>query len=55
VQLTLDLADVSFIDAAGLEVLKELRSRCVRLISLSSFVAEQLKDVASCGDARALD
>jgi len=51
VQLTLDLADVSFIDADGIEALKDLRSRCVKLISPSSFVAEQLKDVASCGEA----
>jgi ABC-type transporter Mla MlaB component len=50
VQLTLDLADVSFIDVAGIEVLKELRSRCVTLLNPLSFVAEQLKDVAACGD-----
>src|SRR5689334_8510511 len=50
VRLTLDLADVSFVDAAGIELLKELRTRCVALLSPSPFVAEQLKDVASCGD-----
>ena len=49
IRLTLDLADVSFVDAAGLDLLKELRSRCVTLLSPSPFVAEQLKDVPSCG------
>ena len=42
-RLTLDLADVSFADAAGIELLKELRIRLVTLLSLSSLVAEQLK------------
>jgi len=28
VRLTLDLADVSFVDSAGVELLKELRGRC---------------------------
>ena len=46
--MTLDLADVSFVDAAGTELLKELRSRCVTLLSPSPFVAERLKAVASC-------
>ena len=55
VQMTLELADVSFVDASGIELLKELRSRCVNLISPSSFVAEQLKDVATCGDDRVID
>lgn len=50
IRLTLDLADVSFVDAAGIELLKELRIRCVNLLSPSPFVAEQLKGVASCGD-----
>jgi len=43
VRLTLDLADVSFADAAGIELLKELRFRLVALVNLSSLVAEQLK------------
>ena len=55
IQLTLDLADVSFVDTAGIEFLKELRSRCVSLLSPSPFVAEQLKAVASCGDTWRLD
>ena len=41
--LILDLADVSFADAAGIELLKELRIRLVTLLSTSSLVAEQLK------------
>jgi len=55
IRLTLDLADVSFIDAAGIELLKELRGRCVTLLSPSPFVAEQLKRVASCADTWELD
>jgi hypothetical protein len=43
VRLTLDLADVSFADAAGIELLKELRNRLVTLLRPSSLVAEQLK------------
>ena len=43
IRLTLDLADVSFADAAGIELLKELRFRLVALVNLSSLVAEQLK------------
>jgi anti-anti-sigma regulatory factor len=54
-RLTLDLADVSFVDPAGIEFLKELRSRCVTLLSPSPFVAEQLKGVASCADTWGLD
>ena len=43
IRLTLDLADVSFVDAAGIELLKELRNRLVILLRPSSLVAEQLK------------
>jgi anti-anti-sigma regulatory factor len=43
IRLSLNLADVSFADAAGIGLLKELRNRSVTLLSLSSFVAEQLK------------
>ena len=43
IRLTLDLADVSFADAAGIELLKELRIRFVTLLKPSSLVAEQLK------------
>jgi ABC-type transporter Mla MlaB component len=55
IRLTLDLADVSFVDTAGVELLKELRRRCVTLLNPSSFVAEQLKGVASCDGVRGLD
>jgi anti-anti-sigma regulatory factor len=55
IRLTLDLADVSFVDPAGIELLKELRSRCVTLLSPSPFVAEQLKGMASCDDTWGLD
>jgi anti-anti-sigma regulatory factor len=55
IRLTLDLADVSFVDLAGIELLKELRGRCVTLLSPSPFVAEQLKGVASCDDTWGLD
>jgi anti-anti-sigma regulatory factor len=50
IRLTLDLAEVSFVDAAGIRLLKELRSRCVTLLSLSPLVTEQLKDVPTCGE-----
>jgi hypothetical protein len=43
IRLTLDLADVSFADAAGIELLKELRILLVTLVNPSSLVAEQLK------------
>ena len=43
IRLTLDLADVSFADAAGIELLKELRIRLVTIVGPSSLVAEQLK------------
>ena len=43
IRLTLDMADVSFVDAAGIELFKELRIRLVTLLTPSSLVAEQLK------------
>jgi anti-anti-sigma regulatory factor len=52
IRLTLDLADVAFVDAAGIELLKELRSRRVTLLNPSSLVAEQLKDAKSGDGAR---
>jgi len=50
VRLCLELADVSFVDATGILLLKELRSRGVGLIRANTFIAEQLKfeDGASC-------
>jgi ABC-type transporter Mla MlaB component len=47
VQLSLELADVSFADAAGIVLLKELRSRGVGLTRTNPFMAEQLKDGVS--------
>jgi hypothetical protein len=44
VQLSLELSNVSFADAAGIALLKELRSRGADLIRPTPFVAEQLKD-----------
>ncbi len=47
VQLSLELADVSFADAAGILLLKELGSRGVCLTRANPFMAEQLKEGAS--------
>jgi anti-anti-sigma regulatory factor len=47
VQLTLDLADVSFADTTGIVLLRELRTRGVDLIRTAPFLAEQLKEGAS--------
>jgi ABC-type transporter Mla MlaB component len=47
VQLCLELADVSFADAAGIVLLKELGSRGVGLMHANPFMAEQLKEGAS--------
>ena len=41
--LTVDLADVSFADAAGIERLKDLRNRNVTLLNPSPFLALQVK------------
>ena len=42
-RLVLDLAEVSFVDTDGLELLRELSSRTVRLRNCSLFVTQQLK------------
>jgi hypothetical protein len=47
VQLSLDLADISFADATGIALLRELRNRGVGLIGTTPFLTEQLKDRAS--------
>jgi hypothetical protein len=47
VQLSLELADISFTDAAGIALLRELRTRGVGLIRTTPFLAEQLKDGTS--------
>jgi ABC-type transporter Mla MlaB component len=47
VQLSLELSDVSFADAAGIALLKELRSRGADLIRPTPFMSERLKDAPS--------
>jgi hypothetical protein len=47
VQLSLELADIAFADAAGIALLRELRNRGVGLIRTTPFLAEQLKDGTS--------
>jgi hypothetical protein len=47
VQLSLELADISFADAEGIALLRELRNRGVDLIHTTPFLAEQLKDWTS--------
>jgi ABC-type transporter Mla MlaB component len=46
-RLTLDLADVSFIDGAGLALFEELAERKVGITNCSMFAAEQLKGAAN--------
>ena len=43
VHLTLDLVDVSFADADGIELLKDLRSRDVTILNLVPYLALQLR------------
>jgi anti-anti-sigma factor len=45
-RLVLDLTEVSFIDAVGVTLIRELTARRVLLTNCSLFVAEQLKEVA---------
>ena len=47
VRLSLELADISFADASGIALLRELRTRGVGLNRTTPFLAEQLKDGAS--------
>jgi hypothetical protein len=47
VQLSLELADISFADTAGVALLKELRHRGVGLIRTTPFLTEQLKNEPS--------
>jgi hypothetical protein len=46
--LILDLSDVSFIDADGIELMRELTRRSVVVTNYSSFLAELLKEVVPC-------
>ncbi len=50
IRLTLDLGDVSFVDGAGIDLLKQLHSCRVTFLGPSLFVAEQLKNMAPCRD-----
>ena len=45
--LELDLAEVSFLDPAGISLLANVRSRGVELVDCSPFIAEQLKGAAA--------
>ncbi len=49
VQLTLDLANVSFADVAGVELLRDLRSQSVTLLSPSAFLAIQVQGQRGAG------
>lgn len=49
VRLTLDLADVSFADQKGIDLLKKLKSRGVVFLNLAPFMAMQLLDRKSPG------
>ena len=44
--LVLDLVDVSFLDADGIALFRELAARRVSFTNSSAFIAEQLKGVA---------
>jgi hypothetical protein len=47
VQLFLELADISFADAAGVALLRELRNRGVGFIGTTPFLTEQLKNATT--------
>jgi anti-anti-sigma regulatory factor len=46
--LVLDLADVSFLDQDGIELIRHLGHRNVVLTNYSPFLAELLKEVVPC-------
>lgn len=46
-RLTLDLAEVSFADAEGIKLLKELKVRDVAIVNLVPYLALQLQDLKS--------
>lgn len=46
--LTLDLADVSFVDDDGIDLLRTLSHRNVTVARCSAFLAELLKEVFPC-------
>ena len=47
-RLTLDLADVSFIDHEGISLLRNLRCHNVEVTRCSPFLTELLKEVLPC-------
>ncbi|HQR31634.1 MAG TPA: hypothetical protein PLK30_02775 [Blastocatellia bacterium] len=47
VHLTLDLADLLFVDREGIALFRKLAGRQVEFINSSPFLTEQLKDVIS--------
>jgi anti-anti-sigma factor len=47
IRLVLDLAEVQFIDSAGIELFRDLASQGVRFSHPSAFVAQQLKEVSN--------
>jgi ABC-type transporter Mla MlaB component len=47
VQLSLELADISFADTAGIALLRELRNRGVGLVGSTPFLTEQLNNATS--------
>jgi hypothetical protein len=46
-RLVLDLDGLSFLDAAGIALFRELAARNVSLTNCSVFIAEQLKEVSN--------
>jgi hypothetical protein len=54
-RLTLDLANVSFVDRDGIELFRRLRTRDVVLSNCSRFVKEQLRPGEGIGATRALE
>ena len=44
IELNLDVGDLTFADAAGIELLRSLRSRGVTLLRVPSLVAGQLRE-----------
>jgi hypothetical protein len=45
IELNLDVGDISFVDAGGIELLKSLRSRGVNLLHVLPLVAGQLPEL----------
>jgi anti-anti-sigma factor len=45
--LVLNLADVSFLDSAGIDLLTSIQNRGAKLVDCSMFVSEQLKSLRS--------